>query len=308
MGARVRDPGPAPRGRGSACLAIGYLALPVALIEAAIASVALILLPLPPRPAKIGARKEGTRRGAALAGFFSLGLAFLMMEIAFIGRFTVILSHPLYALVVGLAAFLVFAGLGSWLAAGAVPAAALAAAPVAAPVAAPLRGRRPASRRSRWSTSPPFPTSRARCSAPAPGVKIAAAVALVAPIATLMGMPFPRALARLRQLDPVLVPWAWGTNGCASVLGAALATLLAVHHGQTFVIGCAALLYGAAAVALSRMGRAPRQDGGGGRQSLSSEVLTCRAALGYRPPAPCGGGGDGLGGASISAAAPLRGS
>ena len=84
-------------------------------------------------------------------------------------------------------------------------------------------------------------------------VKVAAAVALVAPLATLMGMPFPRALARLRRLDPALVPWAWGTNGCASVIGAVLATLLAIHLGQTFVIGCAVLLYAAAGVAVGRM-------------------------------------------------------
>ena len=90
-------------------------------------------------------------------------------------------------------------------------------------------------------------------------MKIAAAVALVAPLATLMGMPFPRALARLRRLDPGLVPWAWGVNGCASVIGAVLATGLAIHLGQTFVIICAALLYAAAALALTRMER-DRED------------------------------------------------
>ena len=234
---------------GIGLLAIGYLALPAALVQAAAASAALILLPL----LLLGRRRAdrgapGARRGAALAGFFALGLAFLMMEIAFIGRFTVILSHPLHALVVVLAAFLVFAGVGSWLA-----------------------GRR-GSRRGRGSVAWPaagivvlagawltaFPHLTSALLGLAPPVKIAAAVALVAPLATLMGMPFPRALARLRRLDPDLVPWAWGVNGCASVIGAVLATGLAVHLGQTFVIGCAALLYAAAAVALTRMGTPDR--------------------------------------------------
>ena len=94
----------------------------------------------------------------------------------------------------------------------------------------------------------------------APGVKIAAAVGLVAPIATCMGMPFPRALARLRRLDPGLLPWAWGVNGCASVIGAVLATGLAVHLGQTFVITCAALLYAVAAAALTRLRRERRGE------------------------------------------------
>ena len=41
----------------------------------------------------------------------------MLVEIAFIGRFTIILSHPVHALVVVLAAFLLFAGAGSYLSA-----------------------------------------------------------------------------------------------------------------------------------------------------------------------------------------------
>ena len=233
---------------GIGLLAIGYLALPAALVQAAGASAALILLPLLLVRRRSGGA-GGARRGAALAGFFALGLAFLMMEIAFISRFTVILSHPLHALVVVLAAFLVFAGVGSWLAGrresgderGAIawPAAGIVVLAVACLAALPY-------------------LTNVLLGA-APDVKIAAAVALVAPIATLMGMPFPRALARLRRLDPDLVPWAWGVNGCASVVGAVLATGLAIHLGQTFVITCAALLYAIAAVALTRMER-ERED------------------------------------------------
>ena len=235
---------------GIGLLAIGYLALPAALVQAAAASAALILLPLLLVRRRAGRGAPGARRGAALAGFFALGLAFLMMEIAFISRFTVVLSHPLHALVVVLAAFLVFAGVGSWLA-----------------------GRRDPGDEGRGSVAWPaagivvlavaclaaLPHLTSALLGAAPHVKIAAAVALVAPLATLMGMPFPRALARLRRLDPDLVPWAWGVNGCASVVGAVLATGLAIHLGQSFVIGCAALLYAAAALALTRMGR-ERED------------------------------------------------
>ena len=45
--------------------------------------------------------------------FFITGLAFLFVEIAFIQRFILFLYHPVYAITVCLAAFLVFAGLGS---------------------------------------------------------------------------------------------------------------------------------------------------------------------------------------------------
>ena len=234
---------------GIGLLAIGYLALPAALVQAMVASAAFILLPLLFIRRRSGSSGEA-RRGAALAGFFALGLAFLMMEIAFISRFTVILSHPLHALVVVLAAFLVFAGIGSWLAGrrsrgdgghGSVilPAAGIVA--LAAIYVAVL------------------PDLTSALLGAAPPVKIASAAALVAPLATLMGMPFPRALARLRRLDPGLVPWAWGVNGCASVTGAVLATGLAIHLGQTFVIGSAALLYAAAALALSHIGKLGRR-------------------------------------------------
>ena len=234
---------------GVGLLAVGYLALPAALVQSAVASAALILLPLLLVRRRSGGA-GGARRGAALAGFFALGLAFLMMEIAFISRFTVILSHPLHALVVVLAAFLVFAGIGSWLSGrhgpgegehGSVIFAAAGIVALAAMYVAAL----------------PYLTSTLLGAAP--HVKIAAAAALVAPLATLMGMPFPRALARLRRLDPDLVPWAWGVNGCASVIGAVLATGLAIHLGQSFAIGSAALLYAAAAVALTHMGR-KRED------------------------------------------------
>jgi L-cystine uptake protein TcyP (sodium:dicarboxylate symporter family) len=39
------------------------------------------------------------------------------------------------------------------------------------------------------------------------------------------------------------VPWAWGINGCASVLSAILATLLAMTFGTRTVVLIAAALY-----------------------------------------------------------------
>jgi hypothetical protein len=71
-------------------------------------------------------------------------------------------------------------------------------------------------------------------------LKIAAAAALISPLAYLMGMPFPLALI---ELDAPLVPWAWGINGCASVASPVLATLLAVDLGFTAVLCVALVLY-----------------------------------------------------------------
>ncbi|HSW26161.1 MAG TPA: hypothetical protein VLJ62_25590 [Burkholderiaceae bacterium] len=62
-------------------------------------------------------------------------------------------------------------------------------------------------------------------------------------------MPFPLGLARVAASDARLVPWAWAINGCASVTGAVLTTLLAIHVGFTAVVVVALMLYGVAAAA-----------------------------------------------------------
>ena len=79
--------------------------------------------------------------------------------------------------------------------------------------------------------------------------RVAVAVALIAPLAFLMGMPFPLGLSGLALRDDKLVPWAWGINACASVVAAVLATLLAIHAGFTVVVLVALLMYATAALA-----------------------------------------------------------
>jgi hypothetical protein len=73
--------------------------------------------------------------------------------------------------------------------------------------------------------------------------RILISVGLIAPLAFFMGMPFPLGLTRMEATDARLIPWAWGINGCASVTGAVLATLLAIHVGFTAVVVTAMLLY-----------------------------------------------------------------
>ena len=223
---------------GIGLLDVGYLALPAALVQAIVASAVLVLMPLL-------AVRRGPRRGrrrSVLAGFFCIGLAFLLVEIAFIGRFTVILSHPVHALVVVLAGFLLFAGVGSHLSARRGP---------EASITGPVIGI--AALATVYALLSPQLTSALIGAHPA--VKIGAAFALIAPLATLMGMPFPLALARLNTVDPSLLPWAWGINGCASVIGAVLATLVAIHHGHTVVILAGVVLYAVAAACVATMAR-----------------------------------------------------
>ena len=174
--------------------------------------------------------------------FGAIGLAFLFIEIASIQRFTLFLAHPLYAIGVVLAGFLVFAGLGSGI--------------------APSLERRLADQRigalgcaiaaivllaTLYILALP-PLFAALIALP-DLAKIALSLALIAPLAFFMGMPFPLALARLKTDAPHLVPWAWAINGCASVLAAILATLLAMTFGTRIVVFIAAALYLVAGVA-----------------------------------------------------------
>ncbi|NIR58889.1 MAG: SAM-dependent methyltransferase, partial [Gammaproteobacteria bacterium] len=81
------------------------------------------------------------------------------------------------------------------------------------------------------------------------GARVAITIILVAPLATAMGMPFPIGLRAVDRTASGLIPWAWAVNGCASVVSAVLAVVLAMHFGFSAVILCAVILYGLAALA-----------------------------------------------------------
>jgi hypothetical protein len=81
----------------------------------------------------------------------------------------------------------------------------------------------------------------------ADGIKIALSIVLIAPLAFCMGIPFPLGLKQLADNAPDFIPWAWGINGFASVISAALATLLAIEFGFTVVVLLALALYASAA-------------------------------------------------------------
>jgi hypothetical protein len=67
-------------------------------------------------------------------------------------------------------------------------------------------------------------------------------ILLIAPIAFAMGMPFPMGLTALGEQDEAMIPWAWGVNGCASVVSAVAAALVSIHFGF-FVLMLLALLF-----------------------------------------------------------------
>jgi len=220
---------------GLPLLEAGYLVLVATLLQALLLSLVLILLPLVVLRRPSATRLPDGGRWRMGGYFFALGLAFLFIEIACMQKFILFLHHPLYAAATVLAAFLVFAGLGSAWAAR-----------------LPLEGVR-AARATRVAAvlivalgvtyalllNPLF----ARLLYLDMVTRVAISNALIAPLAFCMGMPFPLGLAQVGAKAPDFVPWAWGINGCASVISAVSATLLAIQFGFTAVILAALLLY-----------------------------------------------------------------
>ncbi|MDM0026446.1 SAM-dependent methyltransferase [Variovorax saccharolyticus] len=219
----------------------GYPVLVATLLQALVASLLLIGLPLA-WVARPGAGQGGgaLSRPRVLAYFLAIGFGFMFIEIAFIQKFVLFLSHPLYAIAVVLFAFLLFAGIGSGVSAR------LKGCPVAA-VAGGIA-------LSAALCLLLLPWLFAHATGLPDAARILIAVALIAPLAFFMGMPFPLGLARVEAAEARLVPWAWGINGCASVTAAVLATLLAIHIGFTAVVVAALLLYGVAAAAVPGRG------------------------------------------------------
>ncbi len=216
---------------GMVLLESGYLILVLTLFQAIAASLLLILLPVIARPyAQVS--EAGWNRPRIVAYFFAIGLGFLFLEIAYIQKFILYLGHPLYAAAAVLAIFLVFAGMGSqygqakrvhikW------PVAVILGLGIVDLIAVNLLFDA-----LNWLPVP---------------VKIFSAILILGPLAFCMGMPFPLALTEVGTDAPDLIPWAWAVNGCASVIAAVLATLLAIHFGFTAVVLGSLTLYGLAA-------------------------------------------------------------
>ena len=207
---------------------LGYVVVAFVLAEVVIAGVVLILLPI----LLLKRARAAPGRLATGAYFALIGLAYLMLEMACLLKFTRFLGDPIYAAAVVICGFLVSSGLGSvvsrWPGRSPRHTIGLAALGVAFVVLSyvvaldlifqvfiglPLAGR------------------------------LVLALALTAPPAFLMGWFFPNGLAQVERGAPSLVPWAWGVNGLASVAASPLAVMIAVASGYRTVLLLVIVLY-----------------------------------------------------------------
>lgn len=216
-------------GARAAFLELGYLIVLVTLVQVMVLAFVLIIVPL----FKLGFK--GGQKAWVLFYFSGLGLGYMFLEIILIKYFVRFLGHPIYAVATVISIMLVSSGLGSLYSSkldlkernlirltGLISGLILVYAIGLGFLLSHTVG---------WSIE----------------AKIFITLLSIGLPAFFMGMPFPMGLQLVDKKQEKQVPWAWGINGCVSVISTSLATVIAVEFGFTTVLLLAA---GAYAIAL----------------------------------------------------------
>ncbi len=214
---------------------VGQIALVTAFLIGILLSILLLLIPI--------VRRAVPRTGAGrwLGYFFGLGIAFIIVEVVLIQRFALFLGHPTYSVTTVLFAILLFSGLGSaWSQTrrGSV-----------GNVIRPVLWLLPAA--ILFLTFGVPSVSQALIGLTLP-LRLVCAILFIAPVAFLMGVPFPVGIRAAGGSDSAFIPWAWAANGCASVIGSVCAVLGAMAWNFSTMLIAAGVVYVITLVTLSR--------------------------------------------------------
>jgi hypothetical protein len=185
----------------------------------------------------------------SVAYFGLIGVGFMLIQIGLIQRFSVYLGHPTYAVAVILFSMILATGLGS-LASDRIPLERQSSPVLALPVATAtvvlavsLALQPVVSRTIQLQLT-------ARC---------LITIAMVSPLAFLLGMFFPMGMRLVRRLSEDAMPWMWGINGACGVLASVAAVAISMWAGIHTNFTVALLAYAALAfpaLALWRRGQA----------------------------------------------------
>ncbi|MEE8507909.1 MAG: hypothetical protein V3T07_02495, partial [Myxococcota bacterium] len=85
------------------------------------------------------------------------------------------------------------------------------------------------------------------------GARVSLSVLCLAPLGFLLGTCFPGGVRLLGDRAEALIPWSWAINGATSVLGSALAILLAMNQGFGVALLAGVASYGVALLCLLRI-------------------------------------------------------
>ncbi len=209
----------------------GYLLLWATLGIAAIFAFTLVLFPLIFGWRTIFSRYPG--KAGTMVYFLCLGLGYIIVEVGMISHFVLALSNPTVSASVLITGMLVFSGLGSFLseryidrARRVMPRIFLAIFAILTLYAFTIDFALD------WIGTLPY------------ALRILLCLLLLMPPAFLMGFPMPTAMTTLGRLgkDHMFL-WAWGINGCFSVIGAALVPIIATSFGLPAVVLVGAIAY-----------------------------------------------------------------
>ena len=188
--------------------------------------------------------------------FACIGFAYMAIEIAVLLKLQAFLGKPIYGLSVGLFAFLLASGIGSgWT--GRIDSEHIERRVVLIVLGITVWGLGFA-----LGSDALFGASIAL----ALPFRILIAIAPILPLALLMGMLFPLGMRLIARESEDLIPWAWATNGCFSVIGifGARITALFLGFSRSLLLGLAAYLLVVACVSIrSRSTRARARPGPG---------------------------------------------
>jgi hypothetical protein len=219
---------------------VAEVTLIVLLVQTIIIAGALILLPLA-RFSREGLRAPN--RWRFLMYFGSVGLGFIMIEIALLGRFMLFLGQPVYTFAVVLASLLIFTGTGAHFAGRWGSQAYLA-----------VRWMLPLVLLTLIATAFVMPFLFAATLGLSLSWRVTLAIVLLAPLGIVLGMPFPTGLRIVSAEGSALVPWSWGVNGFFTVIGTVFALMIGMAFGYRTVLLLGALCYliALAAIATTR--------------------------------------------------------
>ncbi len=209
----------------------GYLILWATLAIAVATASTLIVIPVVFGWRAVFSRMPG--KALTVVYFACLGLGYIVVEVGMIAEFVLALANATVSASVMITGMLVFSGLGSFASERLLPHARVAMPVVFAGIAALLvaYGLFLHVPLDAIGTYPYW-------------LRLVVSFALVFPPAFLMGFPMPTAMATLAQLRKnTMFLWAWGINGCFSVIGAALVPLVATAFGLGSVLFLGAAAY-----------------------------------------------------------------
>jgi hypothetical protein len=209
----------------------GYLLIWATLGIACVTAAVLLLIPMVWGWRAIFSRTPG--KALSVVYFACLGAGYIMVEVGLIAHFVMALGNPTISASILITGMLVFSGLGALVSERILEVKRVAMPIIFVLIAAMLAGY----------------ALYLNLALDAIGAlpylaRLALSFLFIAPPAFLMGFPMPTAMTTLGRLGKEhLFIWAWGVNGCFSVIGAAAAPVIATNFGLGAVIELAALAY-----------------------------------------------------------------